>query len=137
MFFEFSSCARSNCVVWCRFRPQESRCQISAFEQFWVNFRSNQGEVRSPRMVSRAISSILLRLKMFLRHPRGSRTSRNGCKWCFKGCPMLPLRLPKLPQIFFPQDLMQHPQILFLVDFFDWVCYKNFYLSFQDSQNPS
>ena len=72
----------------------------------------------------------------FLRHPRGSRTSRVGCKWCFKGRPNLPLGVPNLPRIFVSQDLLQHPQILLLVNFFNWVCYKNVYFNFEDNQSP-
>ena len=37
---EFSSCARSNFLVWCRIR---SRGEISVFGPFWVNLRQIWG----------------------------------------------------------------------------------------------
>ena len=85
-------------------------CFRAILSQFWVKFGG--------------------RSVLKVRYPRGLRISRDGCKWCFEGIPNLPLGVPNLPGIFFHRICCSTPQILFLVDFFDWLCYKNVYFSF-------
>ena len=82
---EFSSCVRSNYLVWCRIRPQEAKFMFLGHIGSILIFRSNSGWVRSPKMVSRAIPSILLNLKMLFKAPLGVKNIQGWLQMVFWG----------------------------------------------------